>query len=75
MLWALGQRTEAGRAFEAAAALDPQARYAWQNLCQAAMAAGRTRSHAYCRTRRQLRKRGDERPTMRADAIGLAPRR
>lgn len=33
VLYALGQTTEAGRAFERALTLDPKAAYAWTNLC------------------------------------------
>jgi Flp pilus assembly protein TadD len=43
VLWALGQRTEARQAFEQVADLDPTAWYAWRNLCEAALAEGRTK--------------------------------
>ena len=42
LLYALGQRTEAERAFREAVSLDPLAWYSWQNLCSLAMADGRT---------------------------------
>ena len=42
LLYALGQRTEAERAFREVVSLDPSAWYGWQNLCQLAMADGRT---------------------------------
>jgi len=57
VLWALGQRTEAGQAFEAAADLAPGAWYAWQNLCQVALTAGRTRTATtYCQHAAQLKR-------------------
>jgi tetratricopeptide (TPR) repeat protein len=40
LLQALGQRTEARRAFERALALDPGAAYAWTNLCYQSFQAG-----------------------------------
>jgi tetratricopeptide (TPR) repeat protein len=43
LLYALGLRTEAEKAFRAATALDPHAWYAWQNLCNVTMADGRTK--------------------------------
>jgi Flp pilus assembly protein TadD len=57
VLWALGQRAEARQAFEAAVALDARAWYAWNNLCHAAMAEGRTAAAtAYCRRATALRR-------------------
>ena len=57
VLWALGQRAEARRAFEAAVALDAGAWYAWNNLCHAVMAEGRTSEAAtYCRRAASLRR-------------------
>ncbi|MGE0362267.1 MAG: hypothetical protein AB7H93_14055 [Vicinamibacterales bacterium] len=56
VLWALGDRAGAGRAFAEAAALDPRAGYAWRNLCTAQLAAGRTRDAvASCRRAAQAR--------------------
>lgn len=40
VLWALGERAAARRAFAAAAALDPGAWYAWHNLCAASPGVG-----------------------------------
>jgi Tfp pilus assembly protein PilF len=64
LLWALGQRADARRAFEQSAALDPQAAYAWHNLCRAAMAAGQTReATSHCQRAAALaRKRRGEGP-------------
>ena len=42
LLYALGKRADAERAFREAVALDPSAWYAWQNLCHLAMVGGRT---------------------------------
>jgi predicted Zn-dependent protease len=42
LLYALGKRADAERAFRDAVDLDPAAWYAWQNLCQVAMVGGRT---------------------------------
>jgi Flp pilus assembly protein TadD len=56
VLWALGQRTEAGQAFTEAADLAPGAWYAWQNLCQVTLTAGRTRmATTYCQHAAQLK--------------------
>jgi Flp pilus assembly protein TadD len=61
VLWALGQRTEAREAFEQAAELAPRAWYAWRNLCEAAMAEGRTKdATAMCRYANVLRKTAAE---------------
>jgi tetratricopeptide (TPR) repeat protein len=43
LLYALGMRQEAEKAFRDAVALDPHAWYAWQNLCTVVMAEGRTK--------------------------------
>ena len=43
VLWALGQRQQARRAFEDAVALDPRAWYAVRNLCEVALTDGRTK--------------------------------
>ena len=43
LLYAMGLHAEAEKAFREAAALDPHAWYAWQNLCTVAMAGGRTK--------------------------------
>jgi tetratricopeptide (TPR) repeat protein len=43
LLYALGLRQQAEKAFREAAALDPHAWYAWQNLCAVVMADGRTK--------------------------------
>ena len=40
VLYALGQRRDARRAFERASALEPRAAYAWTNLCYVAFQAG-----------------------------------
>ena len=57
VLWALGQRTEAGQAFTEAADLAPEAWYAWQNLCQVALTVGHTRTATtYCQHAAQLKK-------------------
>ena len=57
VLWALGQRTEAGQAFREAADLAPEAWYAWQNLCQVALTADRTRTAStYCQHAAQLKR-------------------
>lgn len=57
VLWALGQRSEAGKAFVAAVDLAPDAWYAWQNLCQVELAAGDTRAATmHCQRATQLRK-------------------
>ncbi len=42
VLWDLGQRDQARRAFATAVALDLQAWYAWRNLCTATLALGPT---------------------------------
>jgi tetratricopeptide (TPR) repeat protein len=42
LLYALGQRAEAEKAFQEVVSLDPSAWYAWKNLCQLATTAGRT---------------------------------
>jgi Flp pilus assembly protein TadD len=56
VLWALGQRAEAQKAFEHAAQLDPQAWYAWRNLCESAMTDGRTKdATTLCRRANALR--------------------
>ena len=61
VLWALGQRTEARRAFEQAADLNPRAWYAWRNLCEAAMTDGRTKDAiTLCRRATALRKAAAE---------------
>jgi Flp pilus assembly protein TadD len=61
ILWALGNRTEARVAFEQAAELDPQAWYAWRNLCEAAITEGRTRDATQmCRHATALRKAATE---------------
>ena len=61
ILWALGQRTEARLAFEQAADLDPFAWYAWRNLCESAMAEGRTKDATrMCRHATALRKAARE---------------
>jgi tetratricopeptide (TPR) repeat protein len=57
VLWALGQRHEARLAFEQAAELDQDAWYAWRNLCQAALADGRTKDATQmCQRATTLRK-------------------
>jgi len=43
LLYALGLRQDAEKAFREATALDPHAWYAWQNLCSVVMADGRTK--------------------------------
>ena len=43
VLYALGLRQQAEKAFREAAALDPHAWYVWQNLCVVVMADGRTK--------------------------------
>jgi Tfp pilus assembly protein PilF len=61
VLWALGQRRDAERAFEDATTLDPGAWYAWSNRCHAAFNRGATKdATAYCRTASQLRRRARE---------------
>jgi tetratricopeptide (TPR) repeat protein len=61
VLWALGQRAEAGRAFEAATALDAGAWYAWSNRCEVALTAGRTvEATAFCRKAAALKRRSQE---------------
>ncbi len=60
-LWALGQRDEARGAFEAAIALDARAWYAWRNLCELALAAGRTAdATSLCRRADTLRHQSQE---------------
>lgn len=62
ILWALGNRAEARAAFEQAAELDPQAWYAWRNLCEAALTEGRTKDATQmCRQATALRKAATER--------------
>ncbi len=57
VLWALGNRADARQAFEQSAQLDPQAWYAWRNLCEAAMTDGRTKdATTLCRRANALRK-------------------
>jgi Tfp pilus assembly protein PilF len=61
VLWALGQRAEAGRAFEAATALDAGAWYAWSNRCEVAFTAGKTmEATAFCRKAAALKRRSQE---------------
>ena len=43
LLYTLGLRQEAEKAFREATALDPHAWYSWQNLCSVVMADGRTK--------------------------------
>jgi len=55
VLWALGQRGPARVAFAEATQLDARASYAWHNLCEVALAEGRTRdATAMCRRARAL---------------------
>lgn len=62
ILWALRQRQQAVRAFEAAVALDSDAAYAWRNLCTAALAVGHTgNAVTYCRRARSLSRARKER--------------
>jgi Flp pilus assembly protein TadD len=57
VLWALGQRAEARRAFQEAVTLDARAWYAWRNLCHAAMSEGRTQeATALCQRATAARK-------------------
>jgi tetratricopeptide (TPR) repeat protein len=61
VLWALGQRQQARQAFEDAVALQPGAWYAVRNLCEVAMADGRTKDATMlCRRAAALRKAGAE---------------
>lgn len=58
VLWRLGRRGDAARAFEAAVALAPDAGYAWNNLCQTALAAGDTKTAtSYCQRAARLKGR------------------
>lgn len=57
VLWALGQRDEAGKAFGASTELDPEGAYGWQNRCAVALADGRTAAAIdWCRRATALRK-------------------
>ena len=61
VLWALGQRQPARRAFEDAVALDPHAWYAVRNLCEVALTDGRTKdATTLCRRATALRKAAGE---------------
>lgn len=63
VLWALGQRNEAGRAFAASTELNPEAAYGWQNLCAVALADGRTAAAiGLCRRATALRKARKDAP-------------
>jgi Flp pilus assembly protein TadD len=58
VLWRLGRRADAARAFEAAVGLSPDASYAWSNLCQAALAVGDTKNAtSYCQRAARLQRR------------------